>query len=167
VLVRRILHPVKRDEWQLPEEAFQWIATHVDPDSTIIELGSGEGSARVAKLCRKLVSFEHNERFLRARAANHVCLHAPIRNGWYAIPPGWLKRYEPYSLVIVDGPPKSVAKRSSLLKHVGMFSTKCVWLIDDTNRIDESQLSHDLVVTLRGREVTFGDPSRMFSVIVP
>lgn len=104
--------------WALPAEVFSFLRKNLKPGSTILELGSGEGTAELLK-SYKVYSVEHDAEYLGLCDTNYI--HAPLVDLWYdpfAIKAGLPKDYD---CLIVDGPPQNMSRRRRLLTHLGMF----------------------------------------------
>ena len=114
--------------WALPKEVFGFLRRHLKPGSTIVELGSGEGTAELLKTY-KVYSIEHNEEYLGLhKGANYI--HAPLVDLWYdpyAIKAGLPEKYD---CLIIDGPPQNISRRRRFLTHIDLFK-KCPVIVDD------------------------------------
>lgn len=139
---------IKRTPWALCDAAIFAILELTNPNSTIIELGSGYGSSLIAKN-RHLISVEHDEEFIsKFQEVNYV--HAPLiplRNSievdtkWYdseAIKNGIPSDHD---LIIVDGPPAKVG-RIGILSNLSLFDTNAIWIIDDVVRNSEQYIAN-------------------------
>lgn len=116
------------DRWVLPEEAIDWIHKSIPAGSTIVELGSGLGTVRLA-FSYRVYSIECNADWLGK--AKSVYIHAPLVDNWYSREPiaaGLPKRY---SLLIVDGP--LTALRDGLALNLDLFRPDVPALFDDIN----------------------------------
>lgn len=154
------------DDWALPKEAFEWIDAHLAPESRILELGSGAGSAIIAKK-RHIVSVEHDLRWLN-KFGGVAYAYAPLKDGWYdrdAIYKITLNRY--YDLIIVDGPVGS-PNRIKFLKNFDLFRHNVPILIDDTHRAPEAKMAEVMARELwYTRECFKCEDGKSFCVLTP
>ena len=127
-------------DWSLPAEVFAFLEPRIRGLS-VVELGSGRGSSRLASLCASLVSVEHDVHYVETYPADAGrVIHAPIdpAAGWYARAaladlPGRI------DAVIVDGPPGSIG-RCGLMSHLDLFPD-VPFLFADTHRAPERELA--------------------------
>lgn len=125
--------------WALPQEAHEFLLAHVPSSAIVLELGSGEGTARLVRAFRQVVTVEHDEAYLGKVEGAHY-IHAPIVDRWYdpaAIEAG-LAGVTP-DCVIVDGPPGAIG-RAGILRHPHLFG-RAPLLIDDVHRETEGRLT--------------------------
>ena len=114
--------------WALPAKAIEWIKDSFDHGSTILELGSGQGTGVLSKYF-KMISIEHDERFLNKYQSDYI--HAPIKDGWYDSKVMTSKVPQiSYDLLIVDGPPRIIG-REGMLFHLNLFRNDRPALFDD------------------------------------
>ncbi len=115
----------------LPPEALEWIFSTIPSNSSIFELGSGEGTRALAEKYR-VTSAEHDLKWLGiAERAQYI--YVPIKGKWYDANILRACRPKRYHLLIVDGPPGTIG-RTSFVTHRALFSSKVPWLFDDTQR---------------------------------
>lgn len=136
-------------EWSLSATAISWIRMNFPEGSTILELGSGDGSAHLAERY-KVFSVEHDKAWLnKYERVNYI--HAPIRkhkevkgfdkNQWY----NWnilgpeIKDLD-YDLIICDGPPNQIG-RVGFLKYINDFPKQTPILFDDVHRGRELKIA--------------------------
>ncbi len=127
-------------DWTLPGEAFEFLEERMLTDATIVELGSGEGTRRLASMF-SVVSIEHDRRFIGKHPAAYI--HAPIVDGWYdthAVKAGLPADYD---CIVIDGPPGNVG-RLGMLEALDLFK-KVPVLLDDVHRPEEQRLLMGLV----------------------
>lgn len=134
--------------WSLPPEAFGFLRHRLEAfewtGSYVVELGSGEGSALLAEICRgKLISIEHDPAFVESYSGGKL-YHAPIVNGWYdpevvSIALAGLG----VAALIVDGPPGAIG-RAGLLDNLNLFPAGVPMLIDDIQRPAERDLALEI-----------------------
>jgi hypothetical protein len=138
----------------LPREALDFILTHVEVGSTVVEFGSGHGSEILAERFR-LISFEHDEDWLGVTSSHYI--HAPIQpnhysdlegeNGWYefkTVVDNWPKEID---CVIIDGP-TGVIGRTGILSIIDLLREVPMILVDDVDRPQELKLSQTLAEQL-------------------
>ena len=128
-------------DWSLPDAVFQFLETRIRGLS-VVELGSGKGSSRLASMCAQLTSVEHDPDYVTLYPPDAgVVIHAPIdkATGWYDRVT--LERHLPAHIdaVIVDGPPGAVG-RGGLMQHLDLFPD-VPFLFDDTHRAAERELA--------------------------
>ncbi len=128
--------------WQLPDEAFRYLR-RLPMGATVLELGSGDGTARLIEMGFKVYSVEHDPEWV-GRVPGALYIHAPIVDGWYDAE--IIKRSMPsrYECLIVDGPPGSIG-RQGMLKHMDLFWRRSPVLVDDVHRQAERVLLLHLV----------------------
>lgn len=135
-------------DWSLPQDATQWLKDHIEYGTTILELGSGDGTFRLAEWF-DVATVEHDatwadailRRQLAAINANDVrVIHAPILDGWYDATVLQWQLPLSYSAIVVDGPPGNIG-RWGFLEHLDMFNTDVPILFDDIHRPAERELA--------------------------
>ena len=166
--------------WMLPEPAFNWIETNIPQGSTILEFGSGHGSARLASNYT-VYSIEHDEEWLGISPVHYI--HAPIIENEVSIAHGELGWYDPariapyipdeVDLIIIDGPNGSIG-RTGILNSLELFDWSSFVLVDDIDREAEYNLSQELARRCglrclhRGSTTREGNPRvREFGVFQP
>lgn len=129
-------------------ELYDWLVSHVPAGATLLELGSGQASAKLAERW-DLWSVEHSADWVGRYHSQY--LYAPLTShGWYDLTGVTLP--EGYACILVDGPPNQFDRRQ-LLDHLDLFETSAAWVLDDTHRLTEHRLSLELGARL-GREAT-------------
>ena len=119
-----------------------WVCKNIPSGSTILELGSGEGSKILHDNGYTMYSVEHSLDWLnKYDGINYVYApiteHKPVKGfepqcSWYdkdaisRIPKG-------YKCIIVDGPPDRIG-RSGFYKYLSLFDTDVPIIVDDLNR---------------------------------
>ena len=137
-------------------------------NSTIVELGSGNGTNRLVSEYT-VYSIEDDEKWVGyCEGSNYI--HAPLINlddseepvRWYD--PAILKKSLPesYDLVLIDGPAGKKG-RSGLLSNLHLFRTDVPFVIDDTLRDHECQVAREMAYLLNRPLYMFWN----FSVISP
>ena len=93
--------------WMLPDEVFAWLETNLNPDSTVLELGSGQGTQRLCAMYRHVYSVEHDAAYLYTAQADYI--YAPLDGiedaRWYNPRSLEDKLPKDYSFLLIDGPP--------------------------------------------------------------
>lgn len=122
--------------WALPPDAFEFLGSRLSPESTIVELGSGEGTRRLVDCYARVFSVEHDEKYVGKYDSNYI--HAPIVDGWYdrtAIAYGLPSRMD---CLIIDGPTGAIG-RQGVLRHLDLFGPVPM-LVDDVHRGAEREI---------------------------
>lgn len=145
------------DDWSLAPGCHAWILQNIPPGSTIVELGSGVGSARLSAAGYSMVCVEHSEEWLGRYPSIHY-IHAPLKSHkpvqgygntlWYS--PEILKKELPkldYAAIIVDGPPGSEG-RSGILKYFSLFNPNVPFILDDLHRQNERKIAGHIAAKL-------------------
>lgn len=156
------------DTWTLPEEAFEAIDGLIKPGDTILELGSGAGTAI---LLEKYVvySVEHDPEWIIRRFFPNasIMIPAPLEGGWYdrAIVNAHIPK--DYDLLIIDGPVGSDS-RIKFLQNFDLFRVDVPILIDDVHRQPEMHMATALAVNIPyDMEVIETANKRSFAVLIP
>jgi hypothetical protein len=133
------------DGWAIPKEAFEWIYNNLPHGSTILELGSGNGTKELVKYYN-VISIEENEKWLDVVPESKY-IYAPLKEYpfsnahsccWYddsclsELP-------DKYDLLIIDGPVGN--NRSNFLHFMSFFKTNIPYVIDDTNRGGDREMA--------------------------
>lgn len=147
--------------WMLGPNLLGLICQSVPPGSTILELGSGEGTA-VLSAHYHMVSIEHDPTFLNKYPSRYI--YAPLRDGWYCRPMIEVQLPDGYDALIIDGPPGEL--RGGILTHLDLFDLSVPIFIDDINRRVEREVFETLTIQL-GRPSRTGseDDGRNFGII--
>lgn len=146
------------------DEHLAWLKKRLPEGSTILELGSGSGTAH---LCERwtVYSVEHDAEFVGRHGSTYI--HAPIIDGWYDV--SVLEREMPqrYDLLIVDGPPGRIGRRK-FLAHLDLFRDDVPILVDDTHRAQEAEIARRLARILQREQQSFPcKDGRKFVVLEP
>lgn len=151
-------------DWAISKQLFEWTLGALPEKSTILELGSGSGTQRLAKHFR-MVSVEHDPVFVGRYDSTYI--FAPIVNGWYdAVTIGGelLRLSVQYDLLLIDGPPKRIG-RSGILLNLGLFDLTKPIVLDDVHRAPERQLLDELATRAGRPHTIFSDGSKSFGVL--
>jgi hypothetical protein len=150
-----------KNNWMLPEPAFEWIYKNLDTGSCILELGSGFGTEILSKKY-KMTSIEQDEDWLYKFETNYI--YAPVEDGFYKIENlSNLPKY--YDLLIIDGPTKSSGGRMGFIEHLDLFFLDCPILIDDVHREEEMEILIKLSNLLKRNYKIFECVNKKFGII--
>ena len=142
----------------------EYIKSILPKGSTILELGSGEGTTWLSDLGYIMYSVENQPEWFD-RYPNHTTYincrtkdydneyTAPnIENqrGWYHPDDIFPNLPESYDLILVDGPGGPFG-RGGFYKHIDKFNTDVPMIFDDINRIPDSEVM-ELVSEYVGRD---------------
>lgn len=144
--------------YTIGEGLFKWICDNIDEGAYILELGSGQGSYRLAEQGYKMNCIEHNPAWMNVYPLINY-IYCPIKDGWYN-----LISVVYYDVLLIDGPP-SPRKRSKFLDNTKFFNLSKKIIIDDTNREDELYLAKELSKITGRKMVTIKDGSKRFSIV--
>jgi hypothetical protein len=160
-------------EWSIDENLFNFIREYLPNGKTILELGSGEGTAELVKYY-SVISIEHDEEWLNKYHNRYI--HAPLKPHkeigkhegkiWYNA--RVLERELPnleYDLLLVDGPPIS---RAGLVKYWDLFRHDVPVLFDDVNRFRDWRIICSIAARLDKPFTVYpsSDKEKQFGVIM-
>lgn len=149
--------------WALPEEAVEWIYKNIPKGSTILELGSGDGTKELVKYY-KVYSVEENEKWLNV-VPESTYIYGPIKSYSNNKPHtrGWFNDSvieelpKEYDLLIIDGPTGN--NRVNFLNFYEHFRNDVPIVIDDTQRggdrlmaIEVAKLMNKEIIEIKGHE---------------
>lgn len=141
---------------RLSSKAFEVIQDILPIESTILELGSGDGTKELINLGYKVISIEQDPSWVGRYHDNYI--EAPLKkyNNYWWFDYEFLENLPEYDFLLVDGPTGPPTKefnncRIGLLDYRHLFNLSVPILIDDTNRADELNLAKSL---MEGREHT-------------
>ena len=165
------------ESYAISEGLLHYIEMMLPSGSTILELGSGEGTRRLAARF-KMISVEHDERWLGVAPSTYI--HAPIEpfnkpcavfpsdEGWYSR--SVLRQALPgyrYDLLLVDGPPNFIG-RGGVYKYKELFNLNVPLIFDDAHRPRVLQILQRFSAHLRRPYSVHGAwDDRHFGVILP
>lgn len=128
----------------LTHDALEAFFLRIPKEGTVLELGSGKSTGLLLANGNRVVTVEHDPKYLNQHSGAHY-IHAPLVGNFYApeaMQAAIAKAKELGDLVgvVVDGPPKKLgADRCAFATYFGHFSGLPL-LIDDTNRRPERAL---------------------------
>lgn len=151
-----------RNRWEICKGVHEAIRQLISDHSVILEFGSGKGSMILSETY-DLHSVEHNIEWV-GYAPKAKYIHAPIINiepifpfkhdSWYdgeAIISSIPKSID---LILVDGPTGKIG-RSGIISIIEQLPNTAIWIIDDTLRKEDSELSRQIAYKLRLHETRF------------
>ncbi len=160
----------------IDEELFLYIKEILPKGKTILELGSGEGTAELAKYWN-IHSIEDNKEWLYKYDSAYI--HAPLKKHklvkklpgdvWYNAN---ILRQEllplEYDLLLIDGPCRENASRAGFIKYKSLFNLDVPIIFDDVNRTKDWDVAVRLASILR-RPITIHNThkTKYFGVILP
>lgn len=157
------------------KELFEYLRQNLKTGSTILELGTGDGTKELVKFY-EVISIEFDPKFINYES-RAVYINAPIRrydhNGvkyqWFDR--DIIKNYFaglvlPYDCIIVDSP-TGVIGRSGFWYNKELFNLDVMIIIDDVNRDEEFTILKHLTRHLRRKVEIFSSTHTQFAVIHP
>ncbi len=135
--------------WSITEAMCDYIREVLPENSTILELGSGYGTAQLARHY-KMISVEHDLEFVGKYNSKYI--HAPLKEHkaianhegtiWYDadILRPQLEGLE-YDLLLVDGP---IKWRSGFFKYKALFNLNTFMIFDDFERDIERKVVNSI-----------------------
>ncbi len=163
ILMFKIPNSLKDElgDWVIDESLFNYIRNVLPTGSTILELGSGYGTGRLAEYYT-MYSVEHNEYFLNKYDSTYIyaplCEHKAIQNhegtNWYSadILRPQVENLK-YDLLLVDGPPKH---RAGFVKYKDMFDLDAILVFDDYARSIERKVVNSIASHLKRPYIIYG-----------
>ena len=130
--------------YMISEELYRWILDNIPKGSTILELGSGDGTKMLSKFYH-MISIEHNPKYQNLHDSRYIC--ASLKDNWFDV--DVLKKELPkkgeYDLILVDAPPAFNAHaRLGFYHNRDLFDLSVPIIIDDTHREGERLLANSL-----------------------
>jgi hypothetical protein len=147
--------------WAIDEEVLEAIKTLIKPGSTVLELGSGDGTFELLKLY-KVFSIEHDQKWVNKYESTYI--YAPIKNNWYDIEIVKKELPEHYDLILVDGPPGNIG-RHGFFTNLELFNTSVPIIFDDVNRKPEYELMVAVAKQLKKTFTVFSSKKKQFGIV--
>jgi hypothetical protein len=125
-------------DWSLDVAVLDWMVDNIPVGKRILMLGAGATCPELEKAW-DVVAIEHDLKY----ASQYDAVYVPLYDGWYndTAMEETLQGQEPFDVVIIDGPPGGLSRRSKMYDFgLGWFNRPSVWLIDDVQRLDEAWL---------------------------
>ena len=155
-------------DYSISRELYDWLYTNIPEGSTILEFGSGEGTAELVKRW-DVWSVEHDPEWVGRYHDQYI--HAPLGDdGWYARATVALNTlYDGYDCVIIDGPPNQFHRKGvlgMLLDGHGPLKPGGHWVIDDCHEAPGRRLARGLANAI-GSAAEFHDcaDGKAFAVV--
>lgn len=149
--------------YMISKELLNWIESNVKKGSTILELGSGDGTKLLSENYT-MFSVEHNDKWVNKYDSTYI--HAPIKDGWFDVNVLSNKLPENYDLILVDAPPAFTEDaRMGFLHNIDLFNTNVPIIIDDIHRKGEKKLAVKLSEHLGKPFDEHHYPNKSFAVI--
>jgi len=130
-----LIEAVERNElggWSIEKQLVEFIQARVPAGASIIEFGSGLGTEALLYNYR-VTSVEHNEKYAYQRTGQHLCIYAPLKDGWYDRSALSEVLQLSFDLLLIDGPPGEL--RGGILKNMDLFTeVEMPIIFDDINR---------------------------------
>ncbi len=159
------------DPWAISPALREFIRGVLPDGGTILELGSGTGTASLARHYT-MYSVEHDEEWMGVYDSNYIYAplkqHKAVQNHsgdvWYdadVLRPQ-VEGLE-YDMLLVDGPPES---RCGFVKYFDMFDPTAIIVFDDVNRSRDNSVMNSIAGKLSVPYVTYGaGTGKLFGVI--
>jgi hypothetical protein len=145
--------------WSIDRACYEKIRQIVPDGGTILELGSGAVTEKLAKHYT-IYSIEEDEK----RVNGTPIIFAPIRDGWYDVEAIKAGLPDSYDLILIDGPVANEnATRMGFWEHRDLFNLDVPLVFDDVNRPEDdlamqmiARLTHRTPEIHRGSSKDFG-----------
>ena len=142
---------MSESHWAIDGGVLAAIERLVPEGGTVLELGSGDGTAALVERYR-VYSVEDDEAWV-GHCEGATYIHAPFndprgkRPGWYDVDALRQGLPETYDLLLIDGPAGHKG-RDGILHHLDLFRTDVHILVDDTVRTHEADIARELAMRL-------------------
>jgi hypothetical protein len=145
-------------DYSMDRAVIDWMQEYMEPCLDIVEFGSGTGTPRLTTAGHKVVSIEHDPKWVQEES-----ILVPVENGWYShdhLKPILQKNCD---LIIVDGTP-TIGGRDLIfewykLPEVESWFQKAVVIIDDTDSSQRGKPVLEKFVAL-GWKIIYNDSPR-------
>lgn len=151
----------------ISEECYKWIEENLPEGSTILELGSGNGTKELTKKW-KVYSIENNPDWVGvAKDSNYI--HAPLVKypelpyEWYDIEVVGNNIPEKYDLILVDAP--TGHGRWGFIHFIDLFNVDVPIIVDDTHREEERRVATKIGAITGKCVFDYSGHEKTFSVI--
>ncbi len=122
-------------------QTFEYMRDRVKAGSNVIEIGAGICSTLALSSIFNLYSIESEENWCGLyEGVNYI--HAPIKGDWYDV--SKFNFPKNHKLVFIDGPTGVLQLRAGILNHLNLFNPKAMFVIHDTYRAEDIQLTKDI-----------------------
>ena len=167
--------------WAIEKIMVYWINQNIPKGSTILELGSGYGTASLVEK-HKVYSVEQNLEWVNKIVGSNY-IYAPLKNYgnylWYD--DSFIEKIKKidYKLLLIDGPTepsdwidgKYDFIRNGILERINLFYNGSIIIVDDIERPEDLNLAKKLCSLLNkksynvGRNVLFMKGGKSFAII--
>lgn len=147
--------------YAISRELFEYIKKNLEPNKTILELGSGAGTGQLAKHY-KMYSIEHDPKWVNKFDSTYI--YAPIKNGWFDVEIVTKQLPAQYDMILIDGPPGNIG-RHGFYDNLHLFNTNVMLIFDDVNRQPELILMQNVSKKLNRPYEIFKSGTKAFGVI--
>lgn len=128
--------------YMISKELYGWILENIPKGSTILEIGSGDGTDLLAKHYT-MFSVENNPNWVGKFKSTYI--HAPMKGAWFDVSVLEAQLPKEYDFILVDAPPAFTEEaRMGFFHNIHLFNTNVPIVIDDTNRAGEKKLADNL-----------------------
>jgi len=138
----------------IDKSLYEWIVDNLDPGKTILEFGSGKGSTMNLSKHFKMISIEHDIKWIGKYNSKYIWAPIIKEYNWYDI--NIIKKHISklkYDMILVDGP-VGEGNRNGFLENLDMFDIddKDI-IIDDISRKGEMDLFINLIKKLKRKHI--------------
>jgi predicted O-methyltransferase YrrM len=157
--------------WSIDKGLYDLIRKILPDGSTILELGSGWSTGKLAENYT-MYSIEHDEEYLDKYKSTYI--HAPLKEHkaiknhttttWYDgdVLKEKLKGIK-YDMILIDGPPGT---RSGFIKYITLFDTSAILVFDDSSRSPDKAVVNSVAGRLKAPFVTYRDSRKKTYTII-
>ena len=135
---------------KLCDKAIDLINKTVKKGSTILELGSGDGTRDLIEFGYKVISVEQDPEWQFKYHDNYIAAPLKKYEDYWWFDAEYLEDLPSYDFLVIDGPTGPSTKeydncRIGLLEHKHLFNLRVPILVDDTDRPFEKKLAEGLL----------------------